>query len=207
MEDTLQLARLSNARVYLHPLTLAVWALCLAGLTQVSGVLRTNDWGRFILFSASLTGGFLITGEWLTRSRFEAKATDIMKSDATLQDIQKYFGKDKFLVATLGVEEVEVIGVVGLQVEGRVGTVRHWHVKARYRERGLGWDLLQGVIENSKGSKKHPLQRVQIETYNLQNRAEKTLKDHGFMRTGDDVKEPGFLGFFGVRTRTWVKQL
>ena len=99
-----------------------------------------------------MTAGFLIAGEWLTRSTFEAKATDILKSDSSLQDIQKFFGKDKFLVATLG--ETEVIGVVGLQIENRIGTVRYWHVKARYRERGLGWDLLETVIESNKWDEK-----------------------------------------------------
>jgi RimJ/RimL family protein N-acetyltransferase len=152
-----------------------------------------------------VTGGFLIAGEWMTRTRFEAKATDILKSDPSIQDIQKFFGKDRFLVATLGGEEV--IGVVGLQVEGRIGIVRHWHVKATYRNRGLGWDLLDAVIKNSGGSKKHSLQRVQCQTYNLQTRAEKTLKDQGFKRIGNDSKEPGYIGWFGVRTRNWVKEL
>jgi hypothetical protein len=181
-----------------------VWAFVLAALTQYSGILRTNDWGRFILFSASMTAGIFLTGEWLTRVLFEDKATALMKSDPSLQDIPGYFGKERFLVATLG---DEVIGLVGLQTEGRVGTVRHWHVKIKYREKGLGWDLLSMVIENNKGTKKHPLQSVQIETYNLQNRAEKTLKDHEFRRTGVEVKEPGPLGFFGVQTRLWVKQM
>lgn len=152
-----------------------------------------------------MTAGFLIAGEWLTRGVFEAKATDILKSDSSLQDIQKFFGKDKFLVATLG--ETDVIGVVGLQIEGGIGTVRHWHVKARYRERGLGWDLLEMVIETNKGTKKRSLKQIQCETYNLQTRAEKTLRDHEFQRSGDDVAEKGFLGWFGIRTRTWVKKL
>jgi N-acetylglutamate synthase-like GNAT family acetyltransferase len=152
-----------------------------------------------------MTAGFLIAGEWLTRGVFEAKATDILKSDSSLQDIQKFFGKDKFLVATLG--ETDVIGVVGLQIESGIGTVRHWHVKARYRERGLGWDLLEMVIESNKGTKKRPLKQIQCETYNLQTRAEKTLRDHEFQRSGDDVAEKGFLGWFGIRTRTWVKKL
>jgi N-acetylglutamate synthase-like GNAT family acetyltransferase len=151
-----------------------------------------------------LTAGFLLAGEWLTRAKFEAKVSSIMKSDASLHDIHKYYGNDKFLVATLG---DEVIGVVGMQTKGKVGTVRYWHVRARYRERGLGWDLLEMVIERNQGTKKHPLQSVQIRTYNLQKRAEKTLKDHGFKRTGNDEKEPGVVGWFGVRTRMWVKQL
>ena len=174
-------------------------------LTHFSGVLRTRDWGRLILFSASLTAGFFIAGEWLTRGPFEAKATALMISDPALQNIPKYFGKDKFLVATLGKDQI--IGLVGLQTEGGVGTVRHWHVKARFREKGLGWDLLSMVIENNPGTKKNPLQRVQIEAYNLQHRAEKTLKDHGFKRTDAEVKEPGILGFFGVSTRSWVKDM
>jgi N-acetylglutamate synthase-like GNAT family acetyltransferase len=157
-----------------------------------------------VLFTASMTAGFLLAAEWITRGKFEAKATSLLKSDS-LNDIQRFFGKDKFLVATLG--ERNVIGLVGLQVEGRTGTVRYWDVKAKYRARGLGWDLLEMVIENSKGSKKHPLQRVQCETYNLQWRAEKTLKDHGFQRKPEEVKEPGVLGFFGIRKRTWVKEL
>jgi len=152
-----------------------------------------------------MTSGFLISGEWLTRGRFEAKATDIMKSDSTLQDIKKFYGKDRFLVATLGGEEI--IGVAGLLVEGKVGKVRHWHVKSTYRNRGLGWDLLEGVIANATATKKNAIQRVQCETYNLQIRAEKTLRDHGFERVGDDTYEPGLLGFFGIRSRTWEKKL
>jgi RimJ/RimL family protein N-acetyltransferase len=204
--DTLQLGRLANVRIYFHPVTLALWAACFAALVKVSGVLRTNDWGRTILFTLSMTSAFLITGEWLTRGRFEAKATDIMQSDSTLQDIQKYYGKDRFLVATLGGDEV--IGVVGLQLDGKVGKVRHWHVKSTYRNRGLGWDLLEAAIANaSKGTKKNAIQRIECETYNLQLRAEKSLRDHGFERAGDDTYEPGILGFFGIRSRMWEKRL
>ena len=205
--DTLQLGRLANVRIYFHPVTLAVWAACFAALVKVSGVLRSNDWGRTILFTLSMTSGFLITGEWLTRGRFEAKATDIMKSDSSLQDIQKFYGKDRFLVATLGGDEI--IGTAGLLIEGRVGKVRHWQVKGTYRNRGLGWDLLETVIANAsaKTTKKNAIQRVQCETYNLQIRAEKTLRDHGFERVGDDIYEPGALGFFGIRSRIWEKKL
>jgi len=195
--------------MYFHPLTLALWAASLGILIQWSGVWRNGDWGRLMLFTASLTAGFLLVGEMINRGRFEDKAFNTMKSDLSLQDIQKYFGKDRFLVATLGEpnKEQEVIGVVGLQVEGRVAVVKHWDVKAKYRNRGLGWDLLEMVIERNKGTKKHPVQRIECKTYNLQIRAEKTLKDHGFERTGKDVSEPGFIGWFGVKTRTWVKKI
>lgn len=141
----------------------------------------------------------------LTRHKYESIASNILKSDVSFLDIQKFFGKDKFLVATLG---DEVIGLVGLQTEGRVGTVRYWGVIARLRNRGLGWDLLERAIEGgNKGSKKNSLQSVRCETYNLQTRAEKTLKDHGFRLSGKEVRETGPVGWFGVKKRTWVKDL
>jgi len=158
-----------------------------------------------LLFMIVTTSGFLVTGEYLTRNRFEAKATDIVQNDPTLGDIPRYFGKDRFVVATLGGREI--IGCCGLQIEGQVGTVRHWHVKYPYRNRGLGWDLLELVIEKGKAEKKNPLERIECNTYNLQKRAEKTLKDHGFGRIGGGVKEPGFLGLYGIQTRTWIKEL
>jgi len=195
--------------VYFHPITLALWAGSLAVLIQWSGAWRNGDWGRLMLFTASLTSAFLLVPEMVNRGKFEDKASDIMKSDPSLQDIHNYFGKDRFLVAKLGEEgeEEEVIGVVGLQIEGPVALVKHWHVKAKYRSRGLGWDLLEAVIEGNKGSKIQPVQRIECTTYNLQARAEKTLKDHGFERTGNDVYETGWLGWVGIRTRTWVKKL
>jgi len=202
--DTLQLSRLSNARTLFHPYILAVYAVLLALLVNWSGVLRTRDWGRLILFTASLTAGFILGVEWMNRSYFEAKTTEIVKSES-LSNIQKFFGKDQCLVATLG--EDEVIGVVGLRIDGKTATVQHWDVKAKYRNRGLGWDLLEMVIERSQGTKKNAFRRVQCETYNLQNRAEKSLRDHGFQRSGDLVKEPGPVGWFGVGKRTWVKML
>lgn len=206
--DTLQLSRLSNSRIYFHPITLAVYALCLAGLTRWSGVLRTNDWGRMVLFTASMTAGFLIAGEWFTRTHFEAIATDIIKKDPSLDDVQRFFGKDKFLVATLGDPgEEEVIGMIGLQIEKGKATIRHWNVKAKYRNRGLGWDLVEGVLEKNPGTKKHPLKTVECETYNLQARAEKSLKDHGFVVSGKENYESGLLGFYGIRRRIWVKEL
>ena len=186
-------------------MTLGLWVACFAMLVAASGVLRSNDWTRTILFTIPMTSGFLITGEWITRSHFEAKATDIIKSDASVQDIPTYYGKDRFLVATLGGDDV--IGVVGLQVDGKVGKVQHWHVKATYRNRGLGWDLMEDAIANAQKSKKNAIQRVQCRTYNLQSRAEKSLRDHGFERVGDDTYEPGVLGFFGIRTRMWEKKL
>jgi|SRR5579862_8711720 len=206
--DTLQLSRLSNSRIYLHPITLAVYGLCLAVLTRWSGVLRTHDWGRMVLFTASMTAGFLIAGEWFTRTHFEAIATDIVKKDPSLDDVQRFFGKDKFLVATLGEPgEEEVIGMIGLQIEKGKATIRHWNIKAKYRNRGLGWDLVEGVLEKNPGTKKHPLKTVECETYNLQARAEKSLKAHGFKISGKEVYEPGLLGLYGIRRRLWVKEL
>jgi N-acetylglutamate synthase-like GNAT family acetyltransferase len=204
MTDTLQLARLTNQKIYVHPITLAVYFATLAALITYSGVLPARDWGRTILFTAALTSGFLVAGEMVTRNRFEALATDMLQKDDSLLDIQKFFDKDKFLVATLG---GELIGVVGLQVEGRVGTVRHWGVMAKYRSKGLGWDLLERVIANSKGTKKGGLKSIKCETYNLQARAEKSLKNHGFQRTGNEIREAAPIGWFGVKRRVWIKEL
>ena len=177
----------------------------MAILIHWSGVLRTSDWGRLILLSASVTAGFIISVEWLTNNRFEAKATELLKSDPSLGDIQKFFGKDRFLVATLGGSEV--IGCAGLYAQGGTGTVMHWHVKSQYRNRGLGWDLLDMVIANAKNAKKNAIQRVECETYSLQSRAEKTLRVHGFISTGQQVREDGPIGWFGVGRRTWAKNL
>lgn len=170
-----------------------------------SGVLVTKDWGRMVLFTASMTAGFLIAAEYFTRSHFEARATDILKKDPSLDDVQRFFGRDKFLVATLG--ETDVIGMIGLQIEKGKATIRHWNVKAKYRNRGLGWDLFEGVLEKNQGTKKYPLKTVECETYNLQSRAEKSLKSHGYKVVGPEVYEPGVLGFFGIRRRNWVKEL
>jgi hypothetical protein len=185
-------------------MTIAAYFACLGGLIHFSNVMVTHDWGRLTLFTAALTSAFLVAGEMVTRSRFEALATNILRTDSSLLDIQKFFGNDKFLVATLG---EEVIGLVGLQIDGRTGIVRHWGVASRYRNRGLGWDLLDMVIANNKGSKKNGLQSVKCETYSLQERAEKSLKDHGFEPKGKQVKESGPIGWFGVKRRTWVKEL
>jgi RimJ/RimL family protein N-acetyltransferase len=201
----LQLARLTNSRIYFHPLTIAVWLACLAVLVHVSGVLARGDWSRFGLFTASMTSGFLLTGEFLTRNRFEAKATDLLQNDPSLQDFSNFYGKDKFFVATLG--ENMVIGLIGIQIDGKVATVKHWHVKATYRNRGLGWDLVEAVLERNKSEKKGGVGKVKIDTYNLQKRAEKSLKSHGFQLTGKEVTEPGILGIFGIKSRTWEKTL
>ena len=200
-QDIVQLARLSNRKIYFHPYTLAIWSLLLAALVSFSGVLKTGDWGRALLFSVSLTGSILIAGEWVTRNHFEAKATEVLRADSSLQDFQKFYGRNRFLVATLGGDQV--IGLVGLQIEGEVGTVNHWYVNALYRNRGLGWDLMEYVIKNAKESTKNSLRMVKCQTYNMQTRAEKSLRDHGFKRTGGDTPEPGLLGWFDVKTRTW----
>jgi hypothetical protein len=188
----------------LHPATIAIFLAFLGILIRYSGVSHTHDWGKLVLFTAAMISAFLIAGEWLTRTYFESLATSILDSDSSLLDVQKFFGKDKFLVATLG---NEVIGLVGLQIEGRVGTVRHWGVSAKYRNKGLGWDLLEMVIANSNRSKKQNLQSVKCETYNLQTRAEKTLKDHEFRQSGKAVRLSGPIGWYGVKQRMWVKDL
>jgi len=200
--DTLQLSRLSNARIFLHPYTLSVFVVGLSMLMYWSGVLKAYDSGRLILFSSSLVAVILITGEWTTRTHFENKATALIKSD--LADLHKHYGKDRFLVATLGGDRV--IGTVGLEVKGRVGILKHWHIQGQYRNRGLGWDMVEMVISNARHVKKNPIHSVQGETYNLQTRAEKSLKQHGFQRTQEDVPE-GRLGLFGIVRRTWSKRL
>jgi len=191
-------------RILFHPFTLAVYAVCLALLVRVSGVLRTHDWGKLMLLTASLSAAVIILAEWTTRPYFEEKATEILKSNS-LSNIQSYFGKDQVFVATLG--DDEVIGVCALEIEKSTAIVVHWHVKSQYRNRGLGWDILEMVIDKAKTSKKNAIQRIQCETYNLQTRAEKSLKDHGFQPSGEQFKEFGVVGLFGVCRRTWVKTL
>jgi hypothetical protein len=206
-KDTLQLSRLSNALVYLHPRTLAVWGASLAAIYGLTNVFAYRDYGRIILLFCTVTTFFLIAVEWYTRAYFEKKAEQLLETDETIKDIPKHYGKDRFLVATLGDEEV--IGLVGLQVGGRVGTVKHWHVKSRYRSKGLGWDLIQWVVDrtNKAAKKNASLRKLKMETYNLQLRAEKTLKTHGFVKVGKPVAEPGILGWFGIRMNTWEKTL
>jgi RimJ/RimL family protein N-acetyltransferase len=199
----LQLSRLSNGKIYLHPYTLGAWALSVALLCLASGVLTTGDWPRGLLFSLSLVGGILIAGEWKTRTHFEDKATNVLKYDPTLKDVDRYYGKDRLLVATLG--GTQVIGVIGILVDKRVGIVKHWHVNGQYRNRGLGWDLMEMGIKNAMGPK-NTLQILECETYNLQTRAERSLTKNGFRRDGEEIPEPGILGRFGIKTRNWVKE-
>jgi GNAT superfamily N-acetyltransferase len=206
-KDTLQLSRLSNALIYLHPFFLALWGAALAVIYRYTRIFQKRDWGRGLLLLCCITSFFLVAVEWYNRTYWEKKTKALLDADATLKDIPKHYGKDRFLVATLG--DDMLIGLVGLQVDGRIATVKHWHVKGKYRSRGLGWDLLQWVIEVARkgGKKGGSLQKVRCQTYNLQRRAEKTLKDHGFVRVGKTVVEPGLLGWFGVRLNTWEKTL
>ena len=140
---------------------MTVFTVCFAILVRVSDVLRTRDWGRLVLFTASLCAGLILTSEWITRNHFEPKATEVVHSES-LANIDSYFGKDHVIVATLGGDDV--IGVIALEVNKKEGIVRYWHVKSQYRSRGLGWDLMEMVIERSKTSKKNALQRVSCET-------------------------------------------
>jgi len=200
----MQLARVLNTKIYMHPLTVALWAILLGILINYSRTLKTHDWGRLMLLMAALSSCFLVAVEFYTRARFETIATEQLK-EPSLENTSQFFGKpERFQVATLG---GDIIGCVGLHVEGRVGTLKHWHVFSRYRNRGLGWDLVEVVLESNKGTKKNALQKVKAQTYNLQKRAEKSLKDHGFKQEGKEVKLPGALGWFGVTTKTWVKEL
>src|SRR5271156_1752424 len=144
----MQLARVLNTKIYLHPVALALWAIVLGVLIHYSRSVQTHDWGRLMLLMAALSSAFLVGIEFFTRARFEKIATEQL-NDPSLQNISKFFGKaDRFQVATLG---GDAIGCVGLHVEGKVGTLMHWHVFSRYRNRGLGWDLVEMVLELNKG--------------------------------------------------------
>ena len=203
----MQLSRLSNALVYVHPVSVAVWAASLAAIFRWTHVFVYQDWGRLTLLFCCVTTFYLVLVEWYNRSYFEKKTKHVLEEDETLKDIPKFYGKDRFLVATLGNEEF--IGLVALRVDGRVGTVTHWHVKSKYRERGLGWDLIGCVVDKADtGARRNAsLRKIRCEAYNLQRRAEKTLKDHGFVKVGKPVAEPGILGWIGVRSYTWEKTL
>jgi RimJ/RimL family protein N-acetyltransferase len=189
----------------MHPYFLGSFGIVLSILIRWSKVLSTGEWGRMVIFSASCIAGFFISVEWMTMAHFEAMATQKLKSDPSLGDIAKMYGKDRFLVATLG--GTDLIGLVGLEVQGKTGIVKHWDIKSKYRNRGLGWDLLERAINNARSVKKNPITKVECQTYNLQVRAEKSLRDNGFKRSGKDEKEGGWVGWFGVERHGWVKEL
>lgn len=117
---------------------------------------------------------------------------------------QHFHGANMMMVARYG---TQLAGVVALEAgpHGRAEIV-DWYVLNSLQNRGLGSDLLQIAIEFAKDAELHQLS---ISTWSMQQRAELTLRKHGFaLERKGPVKVPWYLHVFGVYgSRVWTLNL
>lgn len=182
----MQRARLSNQYVFRSPIWLAMYLSGIAWATQRFEPWRTNDWGRWAFLCCAISALFLVGVDYFTYHHYEARTQGDLKADEFLQNPGRHAKSKtyKCWVAYYGDGLVGTIVLKKVEPKSTTCEIQHWYVRARYREKGLGGDLLEAAMQYAK---KTNCTILTAKTTSINTRANKTLQKTGFKK---DTAEP-----------------
>ena len=198
MKDLLQRSRIANLQTYEHPFFIGFFVTCMFIVYNITPWAGQKDWGRLILVACGILGVMFISVEYKMYDMFLRYAKNELDGEGS-SITQKALRENKCWVARLG---TELIGCVVLQkpTAKMPAVISHWNVKLRYRERGLGADLLDEALKSIPNS------RVECTTWSFQTRAEKSLKQNGWTIVKSSKPEDWVLRFVGIKRNLWSRQ-
>ena len=194
----LQLGRIANFYIYEHYAFMGFFVVCMFVIYNVTPWAGQKDWGRLILVACGILGVMFLSVEWKMYKLFERYTTEELEG-AGSSITAKSLRENLCWVARLG---DELIGCVVIQrpTAKSAAILSHWNVRHRYRERGLGADLLDQALKSM------PDARVECTTWSFQDRAEKTLAANGWAIVGTTKLDDRLLRFIGVKKHLWSRQ-
>ena len=232
----MQRVRLSNTFVYSSPQWLTMYILAISWSIYRFQPHVTNDWGRWLFLAAAISALFLVGVDYFTYRYYEAETKADHDRDAFLQNPANVLvtaaddekdvgggGKKSKGTKSGGGETTKSRCVVAYFAGNLVGTclvrpvnlasgtemeISHWNVKARYRNKGLGGDLLTDTLSYCKstaaeGAGGGILKSVVAKTTSIQRRAIATLKQEGFQLVDAKPVQNPYYRFVGVKEQTW----
>lgn len=198
----MQRARLSNQYVFRSPVWLAMYLSSIAWATQRFEPWTTNDWGRWAFLCCAISALFLVGVDYFTYHHYEARTQGDLKADAFLQNPASCAKSktDKCWVAYYNDGLVGTIVFKKPESKSTRAEIQHWYVRARYREKGLGGDLLETAIEHAKQTK---CTTLLANTTSINKRANKSLQKVGFRKDKAEPDNNVYWRMLRMKCTTW----
>lgn len=206
LNTLMQRARLSNQYVFRSPIWLAMYLSAIAWASQRFEPWRTNDWGRWAFLCCAISALFLVGVDYFTYHHYEARTQGDLKADDFLQNPANYAKSktDKCWVAYYGDGLVGTIVLRKSEPKSKNAEIQHWYVRARYREKGLGGDLLEAAIDHAR---KANCTALIAKTTSINTRANKSLQKTGFKKETANPDSNVYWRMLRMKCTTWSLDL
>lgn len=181
LNNLMQRTRLSNQYVYSSPIWLGIYLSLIAWATNRIDPWNTSDWGKWAFLCCAFSAMCLVSVDYFTYHYYESDTkTSLDGSDFLKNPYQ--FVQAKKGKCWLAFYNDGLVGTVVLErssPKSAAAELSHWYVRARYREKGLGGDLLQEAISEARATK---CSSLTVKTRSINRRANKSLEMAGFNR-------------------------
>lgn len=192
-----QRANLVNNKIIYSPLTISAFVLIISILVSV--YLKYRDAGVLVLALAGVGIAFLSLIGRL--SEFELKKAESMQIEDYVEASEGTESKKSPFKTAVYVYNSTVVGVISAKQDIKTGDWRitGWATLRRYRNTGLGTDLIDWFLAN-KGTKG----KVSVSAESVELPAEHILAKKGFKQVKTE-KLPGIAGLvFGLTENEWT---
>ena len=204
LNTMMQRTRLSNSYVYRSPIWLAVYLSGIAWASNKFEPWKYHDWGRWAFLCCAISALCLVSVDYFTYQYYESATRESAKNDVFLQDPEKYL-RNGSAKAWVAIYNNILAGTVLLRPcdSNATAEISHWYVRARYRNKGLGSDLLHEAIAAAQQQKK--TKNIKCATSTITARANKSLKSLGFKRAS--AKSNSNIYWRALRIKDYVWEL
>jgi ribosomal protein S18 acetylase RimI-like enzyme len=200
LNNHMQGTRLTNGFIYRSIPWLSAYIFLLASAFKKLHPWNTSDWGRFLLLCCALTALSLVAVDYPLYYFYKHKTKELLREDAFLQNPEHAVAKLGFKCwTTLYNENIVAILVIQASAKDKEAVIAHWYVQARYRNNGLGGDLLSEALHHLK---QQNLARLTIKTSTVNQNANITLEQFGFERSSL-AAENMIFALFSIRQYSW----
>lgn len=199
----MQRTRLSNQYVYSSPIWLGLYLSIIAWATNHIEPWKNSDWGRYAFLCCAISALFLVGVDYFTFFYYERLTKAASEDDKFLQN-PKDFVKTKNAKCWVAYYNEGLVGTIVFRrddAKSSSASISHWNVRARYRDKGLGSDLLVEALQHAKLSK---CSNLMAQTTSINKRANKSLKQLGFRIVSTKPSANGYFRILRMKTLNWA---
>lgn len=203
LNNLMQRTRLSNQYVYKSPLWLSIYLSAIALATHHIEPWVYGDWGRWAFLCCAISALFLVGIDYVTYRYYEKDTKQTYDNDRFLRS-PKDFVLSKSGKCWLAIYNNTLVGTIVADRSGSQSKsveIKNWFVKARYRTKGLGGDLLREAVKQTKDTRGT---KVFAKTSSINVQANRTLKKSGFSRTSASKDDNLFKRVFKMKNFQWT---
>lgn len=202
LNNLMQRTRLSNQYVYSSPIWLGVFLSAIAWATDHVDPWHTSDWGKWAFLCCSISATCLVGVDYFTYQFYEADTKTTLDESSFLKAPYEFIRakKGKCWLAFYNNGLVGTIVLEQSSTKSSSAELTNWYVRARYREKGLGGDLLEQAISDARANK---CTSLTIQTRSINKRANKSLEKAGFKKVARKPEDNVYWRMLRMKRFTW----